>query len=220
MSNPQTRKLHGPRNVAFVGPYGSGKTSLLESIAHMTGAVPRKGQVAAGSSLGDASPEARARQMSVETNVLSTRFLNEDFTFLDCPGSIEFLADTLGVLPGIDAAVVVCEPDPGKTGMLQPYLKALSDAKIPHFIFVNKFDKASGSLRGLLALLQEESETPLLLRQIPIWENGAATGFVDLALERAFSYAPSLKEQLIAIADLQREKEARFQMLERLADYD
>ena len=126
--------------------------------------------------------------MSVEVNVLSTRFLDEEFTFLDCPGSIEFLADTLNVLPGIDAAVVVCEPEPGKTGMLQPYLKALSDAKIPHLLFVNKFDKAAGSLRGLLALLQEESDTPLLLRQIPIWENGVATGFVDLALERAFSY--------------------------------
>jgi len=220
MSNPQTRKPHGPRNVAFVGPYGSGKTSLLESIAFLTGAVPRKGAVAAGTSLGDASAEARARQMSVEVNVLSTRFLDEDFTFLDCPGSIEFIADTLSVLPGIDAAVVVCEPDPGKTGMLQPYLKALSDAKIPHFIFVNKFDKASGSLRGLLALLQEESEIPLLLRQIPIWENGLATGFVDLALERAFSFDPGSAGQVIAIADLQREKEARFQMLERLADYD
>ena len=220
MSNPENRKLHGPRTVAFVGPYGSGKTSLLESIAHLTGAIPRKGAVASGSSLGDASAEARARQMSVEVNVLSTRYLEEDFTFLDCPGSIEFLGDTLSVLPGLDAAVVVCEPEPGKTGMLQPYLKALSDAKIPHFIFVNKFDKASGSLRGLLALLQEESETPLLLRQIPIWENGAATGFVDLALERAFSWRAAAASEVIDIADLQREKEARFQMLERLADYD
>ena len=220
MPNSENKKSHSSRTVALVGPYGAGKTSLLESIAHMTGAVPRKGQVAAGSSLGDASAEARARQMSVEVNVLTARFLNEDFTFLDCPGSIEFLADTLDVLPGIDAAVVVCEPEPGKTGMLQPYLKALSDAKIPHFIFVNKFDKASGSLRGLLALLQEESDTPLLLRQIPIWENGLATGFVDLALERAFSYDPGHKNEVIDIGDLRREKEARFQMLERLADYD
>ncbi len=218
MSNSNIKKPVGPRAIALVGPYGAGKTSLLESIAHMTGAVPRKGQVASGSSLGDASAEARARQMSVEVNVLSTRFLDEDLTFLDCPGSIEFIADSFGVLPGVDAAVVVCEPEPGKTGMLRPYLKALADAKIPHFIFVNKFDKASGSLRGLLALLQEESETPLLLRQIPIWENGLATGFVDLALERAFSYGAS--DKVTDIADLRREKEARFQMLERLADYD
>src|ERR1700753_1254774 len=202
MSSSNNRKLSSPRAIALIGPYGAGKTSLLESIAHMTGAVPRKGQVAAGSSLGDTSPEARARQMSVEMNVLSTRFLNEDFTFLDCPGSIEFLADTLTVLPGIDAAVVVCEPEPGKTGMLRPYLKGLTDAKIPHFVFVNKFDKASGSLRGLLAMLQEESETPLLLRQIPIWENGLATGFVDLALERAFSYGAS--DKVTDIADLRR----------------
>src|ERR1700761_1870666 len=215
-----SKKTSGPRAIALVGPYGAGKTSLLEAIAHMTGAIPRKGQVAAGNSLGDTSAEARARQMSVEVNILSTRFLDEDFTFLDCPGSIEFLEDTLSVLPGVDAAVVVCEPEPGKTGMLQPYLKALSDAKIPHFIFVNKFDKASGSLRGLLALLQEESETPLLLRQIPIWENGAATGFVDLALERAFTYDPGHKNEVIDIADLRREKEARFTMLERVADYD
>src|SRR6201996_1644970 len=215
-----SKKTSGPRAIALVGPYGAGKTSLLESIAHMTGAVPRKGQVAQGSSLGDASAEARAREMSVEVNVLTTRFLDEDFTLLDCPGSIEFIADSFGVLPGMDAAVVVCEPEPGKTGMLRPYLKALADAKIPHFIFVNKFDKATGSLRGLLALLQEESETPLLLRQIPIWENGAATGFVDLALERAFSYSPGLAGEGLDIADLRREKEARFQMLERLADYD
>jgi elongation factor G len=220
MSNPENRKSHGPRTIALVGPYGGGKTSLLESIAHLTGAIPRKGAVPSGSSLGDASAEARARQMSVEVNVLTTKWLGEDFTFLDCPGSIEFLADTLSVLPGVDAAVVVCEPEPGKTGMLQPYLKALSDAKIPHFLFVNKFDKASGSLRGLLALLQEESDTPLLLRQIPIWENGVATGFVDLALERAFSWRGQAASDVIDIDDLRREKEARFQMLERLADYD
>ena len=161
---------------------------LLESIATVTGAVTRKGSVSGGTSLGDFSAEARARQMSVELNVLSTQYLGEDFTFLDCPGSIEFLADTLNVLPAVDAAVVVCEPEPAKVQMLQPYLKALSDAKIPHYLFVNKIDHATGSLRELLAMLQEASEKPLLLRQIPIWENGVATGFVDLALERAFVY--------------------------------
>src|SRR3954467_1117337 len=67
----------GPRAVAIIGPYGSGKTSLLESIAAITEAIPRKGGVTQGTSLGDDSAEARARQMSVETNVLSTRFLGE-----------------------------------------------------------------------------------------------------------------------------------------------
>ena len=142
--------------------YASAATRAVRGAA-VTGAVTRKGSVSGGTSLGDFSAEARARQMSVELNVLSTQYLGEDFTFLDCPGSIEFLADTLHVLPAVDAAVVVCEPEPAKLQMLQPYLKALSDAKIPHYLFVNKIEHASGSLRQLLAQLQEASETPLLL---------------------------------------------------------
>jgi elongation factor G len=209
-----------PRAIALVGPHGGGKTTLLESIAMITGALQRKGAVANGTSLGDTSPESRSRVMSVEMNVLTTQYLEEEFTFLDCPGSIEFLSDTLNMLPGIDAAIVVCEPDAAKVMMLQPYLKRLADAHIPHLIFVNKFDKARGPLRALLASLQEASEKPLLLRQIPIWEQGVATGFVDLALERAFVYRPHAASEVVDIADYAREKEARFQMLERLADYD
>jgi len=210
----------GPRTVALVGPYGSGKTTLLESILSITGAVQRKGAIAQRNTIGDASPEARARLMSVEVNCATARYLDQPVTFLDCPGSIEFLQDTLNVLPGCDAAIVVCEPEPAKLQMLQPYLKRLADLKIPHFLFVNKIDKASGSLRALLTMLQDASGTPLLLRQIPIWENDVVTGFVDLALERAYIYRPHAASEVIDIADKDREKEARFAMLERLADYD
>jgi elongation factor G len=220
MSQDTSRIKSGPRAIALVGPHGGGKTALLESIAMITGAVPRKGSVTAGSSLGDGAAESRARQMSVDMNLLSTQYLGEDFTVLDCPGSIEFLGDTLGVLPGIDAAVVVCEPDAGKALMLQPFLKRLADAGVPHLLFLNKFDKARVPLRELVAALQGVSEKPLLLRQIPIWANGAASGFVDLALERAFEYRAHAPSVLIDIDDIRREKEARFQMLERLADHD
>ena len=132
----------GPRTVALVGPYGSGKTTLLESTLFATGAIQRKGAVAQKNTVGDASAEARDRQMSVEVNCATTKYLDESFTFLDCPGSIEFLQDTLNVLPGIDAAVVVCEPGPAKMQMLKPYLKRLTDLHIPHFLFINKIDKA------------------------------------------------------------------------------
>ncbi|HEY0107511.1 MAG TPA: elongation factor G [Rhizomicrobium sp.] len=223
MSGNNMSGNHGgrePRAVAVVGPYGSGKTTLLESILSVTGAVQRKGQVAQKNTVGDFSPEARTRQMSVEVNCATTRYLDQTFTFLDCPGSIEFLADTLNVLPGIDAAIVVCEPDAAKLQMLQPYLKRLGDLKLPHLLFVNKIDKARGALRDLLAGLQAASETPLLLRQIPTVENDAVTGFVDLALERGYVYRPNAASEAVAIADTDGEKQARFAMLEKLADFD
>jgi elongation factor G len=220
--NAKEKRETGPRTVALVGPYGSGKTTLLESILAITGATQRKGSVTQKNTVGDASPEARARQMSVEINCATTKYLDDSFTFLDCPGSIEFLQETLNVLPGVDAAVVVCEPEPAKVQMLKPYLKRLENLAIPHFLFVNKIDKSGGALRDLLGILQQASDKPLLLRQIPIWENDVVTGFVDLALERAFVYRAHAESQLIELkGDVkEREKEARFQMLEKLADYD
>src|SRR6185437_10322286 len=174
---PRKNGGSGPRAVALVGPFGSGKTTLLESILMLTGAVQRKGSVAQGNTTGDFTAEARARKMSVEVNCATTNYLDEGFTFLDCPGPIEFLQDTLNALPGVDAAVVVCEPDLAKVQMLKPFLKRLGDAGIPHFLFVNKIDKASGNVQDLLAALQEVSDKLLLMRQIPIADGGAITGF-------------------------------------------
>ncbi|MGE0697739.1 MAG: elongation factor G [Hyphomicrobiaceae bacterium] len=210
------------RCIALVGPYMSGKTTLLEAILHRTGAISRQGTIADANTVGDATPEARAHGMSTELNLADVEFLGDRFTFVDCPGSIEFLAETDAVLAAADAAIVVTEPDPKRVAALQVILKQLEDRGIPHFLFLNKIDSFETPVREILPMLQPASAKPLVLRQIPIWENGIATGFVDLALERAFIYrehAPSeLIEMPTTVAD--REKSARFEMLEKLADYD
>ena len=136
-----TSKPTGPRTVAFVGPYLSGKTSLLESILHICGATQRRGSIAEKNTVGDSSPEARERQMSVELNVASCKFLDDDFTFLDCPGSVEFQQEMMNAVIGADAVVLVCEADPDKVQMLAPLLHYLDGLRIPRFIFVNKIDK-------------------------------------------------------------------------------
>ena len=222
MESTTGRRVAGPRNIALVGPYLSGKTTLLESILFRCGAIQRQGKVSEKSTVGDAAPEARSHGMSVELNVASANFMGDNFTFLDCPGSIEFAQDARAALAGCDAAVVVCEADDKKVPALQVILKQLDDLKIPRLIFINKIDKSEGRLTDVLAYLQPASSKPLILRQIPIWNNGIVTGFVDLALERAFVYREHAPSEMIEMpADiLDSEKEARFAMLEKLADYD
>ena len=161
--------------------------------------------------------------MSVELNVADVDFLGDSFTFLDCPGSIEFQADAAVRSPACDAAVVVCEPDEKKVPALQLILKQLEDRGIPHFLFLNKIDKAEPACATSCPCCSRRASKPLVLRQIPIWENGIATGFVDLALERAFVYrehAPIARWSRCRRHVAEREKEARFTMLEQLADYD
>ncbi len=222
MGQSHSQAGSAPRCIALVGPYLSGKTSLLESILARTGDINRQGSVAEGNTVGDASPEARAHNMSVELNMARVDYLGDSFTFIDCPGSIEFSQDMNGVLPGVDAAVVVCEPDEKKTPALQLILKKLEEHHIPHFLFLNKIDKAEMHVRDIIPMLQPASAVPLVLRQIPIWKNDIVTGFVDLALERAYLYKEHEKSTIIDLPEdlAAREEEARFGMLEQLADYD
>ncbi len=223
-AKPASRDLNktGPRLVAIVGPFQSGKTTLLEALLARAGAITRQGSVRDGTSVGDSSPEARSHAMSVEANIASAEFLGDRYTFVDCPGSIEFINDMNNVLPVCDAAIVVCEADAKKTPALQVILREIEAIGMPRILFLNKIDTATARLRDTLSLLQPASRTPLLLRQIPIWKDGIATGFIDLALERAFIYREHAMSSVIELPadELDRKKEARFTMLERLADYD
>ncbi|MCO5158165.1 MAG: elongation factor G [Aquamicrobium sp.] len=212
----------GPKCVAIVGPFSSGKTTLLEALLARTRAIARQNAVSSGSTVGDHSPEARAHLMSVETAVATTDFMGESITFVDCPGSIEFASEAKPVLAACDLAVVVAEPDEKKFPALQLIMRQLDEMGVPRLLFLNKIDKATAGVRETLKLLQPASTTPLLLRQIPLRKDGIVVGSIDLALERAYVWREHAESEVAEIPDDEkaREIEARFSMLEALADHD
>jgi elongation factor G len=216
------KRVEGPRCVAIVGPFGSGKTTLLEALLARTGTINKFGSVDSGGSVGDGSDEARAHHMSVEANIAEADFLGDTYTFIDCPGSVEFQFESQPALSAADIAVVVCEPDEKKLPALQLILKTLEERNIPRILFLNKIDKCTRRVREMLEVLQQASSTPLVLRQIPIWKNDIAIGFIDLALERAFIYREHAPSEMIEMSDSDhaRELEARYNMLETLSDHD
>lgn len=205
---PESKSANVVRAIAVVGPTGAGKTALTQALASAasggSGAVP----AAAG--------------QSTETQFTAIDFMGDHYALVDAPGAVDFLADADFALPGVDLAIVVADPDPDKAILVQPFLKALEELQVPRALFINKIDTARGRIRDLLEALQPVSSTPLVARQIPIWQDERVTGFVDLALERAFLYQQGKPSQVVDIPKdmAERETEARFHMMEQLADFD
>ncbi len=219
----------GSRNVAIVGPYLSGKTTLLESLLSVSGAISRKGSVRDGNTVGDSATEARDRHMSVEVTSASTEYKGICFTFLDCPGSVEFAQETYNALIGVDAAVVVCEPTSDADGglsqrvlTLAPLFKFLDDWEIPHVVFINKMDRANNNFMDMLHALKTVSSRPLVPHQYPIAQGEQVTGFIDLVSEQAYQYHAGAPSDPISFPEALKEQEqaARTQMLEELANFD
>ncbi|QMS89223.1 elongation factor G [Nostoc edaphicum CCNP1411] len=212
----------GSRNVAIVGPYLSGKTTLLESLLFVTGAISRKGNVKDSNTVGDSAAESRDRHMSVEVSAASTEYNGIRFTFIDCPGSVEFAQETYNALIGVDAAIVVCEPIRERVLTLAPLFKFLDDWEIPHLVFVNKMDRANIHVLETLHALKAVSSRPLVAHQYPIMNGEQLTGFIDMVSEQAYQYHPGAPADPIPFPESLKEEEhiARAEMLEALANFD
>jgi len=212
----------GSRNIAIVGTYLSGKTTLLESLLFVTGGIYRKGSVKDSNTVGDSAAESRDRQMSVEVSAASTEYNGIRFTFIDCPGSVEFAQETYNALMGVDAAIVVCEPICERVLTLAPLFKFLDDWEIPHLVFVNKMDRANIHVLETLHALKAVSSRPLVAHQYPIMNGEQLTGFIDMVTEQAYQYHSGAPADPIPFPESLKEEEhtARAQMLEALANFD
>jgi elongation factor G len=213
----------GPRVAALVGPYLSGKTTLLESLLFAADAIHRRGTQKDQTTVGDCVAEARARQMSTEINPAHATYLGDHWFFLDCPGSVELATEAQMAMLAADVAVVVCEAVPDRVLALSPLLKFLDDRQIPHVLFINKIDQTSARVSEVLAALQSISARPLVLRQVPVpGPDGTLSGYVDLVSERAYRYQPGMASDLIKLPDgmAAAQQESRASLVEKLADFD
>ncbi len=195
----------GPRSVAIVGPYGSGKSTLFDALLAAAGGPARRGAAPRGG-----------------TRVASCTYLGEPWTLIDCPGSVEWSHETDAALAVADIAVVVCDPDPARALTVAPLLHRLDATGIPALVFVNRIDALAGRVRDTMAALQDLTGRKLVLREVPIRDGEVVTGYVDVVSERAYRYRKGgASEQIVLPEDMRaREQEARAALVEALADHD
>ncbi len=205
-----TQNGRSPRSVALVGPYSSGKSTLFEALMEAAGAPVKR------------PADPRNRPMTTELRLGHCTYLGDQWSLVDCPGSIEFAHETAAALTVVDLAVVVCEPTPARAIAVAPLMKTLADQGVPHIVFINKIDTLEGSLRDTLAALQSYAKCPLVLRQVPIIEGESVTGYVDVVSERAYRYRRGMPSELIQVPSFAQDarEEAKSKLVETLADHD
>jgi elongation factor G len=214
--------INSSRCITIVGPSQSGKTSLMEGILHVCKQIPNKGKVADNNTLSDHLPEEHELKMSISMGISNAQYMDEDFTFIDCPGSSEFINEFLQAIKISDLSIIVIEPIKEKILSLVPYFYYLNKMNIPHILFINKVDNLNFDIKELLGLIQEYSPRPLVIRQIPMREGDKIIGVADVIHERAYTYEKEKPSQTVKIPEnlSSTRNEFREKVLEILADFD
>ena len=215
------------RNIAFVGPHHSGKTTLVEAILAHTGAIGRRGSISDGTTVTDHEPEDVAHAQSTTVGFAHTTADDIDITMVDCPGFIDFFEETRLALTGVDAAVIVVEADPARIVQTRGIVEYLETMRMPHLFVVNKMDRPGADFPGTLAALQDAFGRHVVAEQWPIGNAENFKGYVDLAELKARSFELSTgsgqgQEKDDAIpGDLQAQvQKSRGELLEAMADFD
>ncbi|HYY74153.1 MAG TPA: GTP-binding protein, partial [Solirubrobacterales bacterium] len=203
------------RNVALIGHRGSGKTSLCEALLFEAGVVNRLGRVEDGGTVSDAEPDEQERQMSIDASVVSFEYSDRKINLIDTPGEPSFLADTVGALRVVDAAVVVVNAVMGVEVHTERLWSRADAEGLARLVFVNMLDRERADFFRTLESLKEAFGSHVVATEIPIGAEHEVRGVIDLIDMKAFEYGGEgrgsaseveIPEDLRAQAEEYREK--------------
>lgn len=214
------------RNIAFIGANHSGKTTLVESILHLSDAITRRGKIQDGTTTTDSDAESIARQMSTAVAAAHTMHKGHLINILDCPGFVDFSETVKLALCGVDLAIVVVDSQTAHIHQIEPWLRYTEDIGLPRMIFLNKLDRPDTDFSEIVSQLKfltgGDGSHPMVPIQYPISGDGGLLGFVDLLHHQAFRFGSrgQTSESTIPVDILALEESARDNLVERLADID
>lgn len=176
------------RNVALVGHGGVGKTTLAESLLADAGVIQRLGRVEDGTTVTDTEPEEIKRHLSVSTALAAFESHGVKLNLLDCPGYADFFAEVQAGLAMADLAVIVVSAVEGVEVQTEAAWEAAAALGLPRMIFINKLDRERASFDRTLDQLRERFGAGIAPLELPVGEEGAFRGVIDLLSDKAFIY--------------------------------
>jgi elongation factor G len=203
------------RNVALVGHRGSGKTSLHEALLFQGGAVNRLGSVVDGTTVSDADPDEKARQMSISVALSSFEWQQRKVNLVDTPGDSSFIADALGALRVCESAVFVVNAVMGVEVHTTRLWQCAAELDLARLVFVNMLDRERADFFRTLESLKGTFGQHVVATEIPIGSEQDVSGVIDLVDMKAYRYEGSgrdncqeipIPENMQARAEEYREK--------------
>jgi elongation factor G len=176
------------RNVALVGHRGSGKTSLHEALLFEAGAVNRLGSVVDGTTMSDADPDEKARQMSISAALASFEWQDRRVNLIDTPGDSSFIADALGALRVCESAVFVVNAVMGVEVHTTRLWQRAAELDLARLVFVNMLDRERADFFRALESLKSAFGPHVVATEIPIGSEHEASGVIDLIDMKGYSY--------------------------------
>src|SRR5579863_10362931 len=165
--NMATLNAGGVRNVAFVGPHHSGKTTLVEALLAHSNAIVRKGAVTDGTATTNHDAESINHQMSVAPGFAHLQVGDIRVNLIDCPGAVDFFEETKFVLLAADAAVIVVEADPNRLPLVESLVDYVERMHMPHCFVINRMDRPGADFPNTYARLREKFGVHVVAEQAP-----------------------------------------------------
>jgi elongation factor G len=181
------------RNVAVVGHGASGKTTLVDALAFVSGSSRRHGSVKDGTTLTDTSAEEIARGYSIALGCAYAEWSDAKINLLDTPGYADFAGDAIAGLVAADGALVTVGATGGvEVGTERMFREAIK-RKDPVLFVVAMMDKENADFDRAYASIRERLTPNVVPVEIPIGTGSTFKGIINLFTKRAHLFRAGTK---------------------------
>jgi elongation factor G len=199
------------RNVAVVGHGASGKTTLVDALAFVSGSSKRHGSIRDGTTLTDYSPDEIERGYSINLGCAFAEWMDTKINLIDTPGYLDFIGDALAGLAAADGALVVVGSTSGvEVGTEKMFHEAIA-RRDPVLFVVSMLDKENASFDGVYQDIKVRLTPNVVPVEIPIGEGPDFRGIVNLFSKRAHIYKKGTKAGEYEETDIPEEVREQFE---------
>ena len=176
------------RNVAVLGHQGSGKTTLVESLAYKVGLISEKGSIEKKNTISDYLMDEKKKQLSISSSIVPLVYNDHKINLIDVPGNDDFIYETIGITRLIKGAILVIDASRGVQIGTVKHFNLLKKRGVPIFIYINKMDKENVNFTELYEEIVEKLDKKCVPFSYPIGRKENFDGFVNVVELKARKY--------------------------------